>query len=218
MKQDMEQKTRQMLLNEAEFKGSRVLEIGCGNGRVMEMYANDTAFTAGLEPDQEAICSTSCATANTGFICASGMELPFKDKCFDITLFTLSLHHHPAPLEAIAEAARITAPKGRILVLEPTKESEIQRLCKIFHDEDKELDNVEEALRKTGMQILSRNEFNTRFIFKNYEDVSDYCFSYYNHPPDKDKNSRIRRFLGKRAELSPIYMEDTLRLTCIGKQ
>jgi ArsR family transcriptional regulator len=45
-------------------------------------------------------------------------KLPIKDATVDVALLSQALHHAANPARAVAEAARITAPGGRVLVLD----------------------------------------------------------------------------------------------------
>jgi ubiquinone/menaquinone biosynthesis C-methylase UbiE len=38
-----------------DFAGKRVLEIGCGDGRLTWLYASETAEVLGIDPDEESI-------------------------------------------------------------------------------------------------------------------------------------------------------------------
>lgn len=214
MLQDEQQLTRQKLMDHAEFNGANVLEIGCGPGRVTAMYAHAPALTIGIEPDADCAAKASHTVPAAGFACASGMALPFADNTFDIALFTLSLHHHPDPALALKEAARVLRTNGRILVLEPKPESEIQRLCNIFENEDHRLHRAAKALSDTPLTLLDTEDFLTEWLFDDLNAVARYAFNYYNHPQDPAKRQAMRDFLGQRAEAVPVCMTDTLRLSC----
>jgi len=45
-------------------------------------------------------------------------KLPIKDQAVDVALLSQALHHAHEPGRAVAEAARITKPGGRVLVLD----------------------------------------------------------------------------------------------------
>ena len=45
-------------------------------------------------------------------------KLPIKDASVDVSLLSQALHHAATPQRAVAEAARITIPGGRVLVLD----------------------------------------------------------------------------------------------------
>lgn len=218
MLQDVQRTTRRRLMARAEFEDARVLEVGCGSGRVTAMYADAPRLTIGLEPDPGQVRAAVRRVPAAHFVRASGMDLPFGRHVFGVVLFTLSLHHHPGPLAALGQARVLLAPLGRILVLEPAPQSQIQQLCRVFEDEDDRLEAVERVVHTSGLPVLSRDVFQTEWIFEDFEEVADYAFSYYNHPADPDKRRAMRGFLGPQAGQQPLIMTDTLRLTCLSGQ
>ncbi len=162
MQCDVESLTIFWLQSRARFACARVLEIGCGNGRVTREYAGVPRQTVGVEPACEPLRQARKAIPAAYCVCATGMELCFAPGSFDIALFTLSLHLHPDPAAALAEAASVLAPGGRIMVLEPVPHSRIQQLCNIFHNEDDRLNAAEHALQQSSQCVLSREEFPTQ--------------------------------------------------------
>ena len=52
---DPENNETPALLDMANFNGQRVLEIGCGNGRVTWRYADKAAHVTGIDPDARQI-------------------------------------------------------------------------------------------------------------------------------------------------------------------
>jgi 2-polyprenyl-3-methyl-5-hydroxy-6-metoxy-1,4-benzoquinol methylase len=46
----------------ADFTGTRVLEIGCGDGRLTWLYAPRAASVLGIDPDEEQIALARSAT------------------------------------------------------------------------------------------------------------------------------------------------------------
>ena len=215
MIQDQHGYTLEKLLSHADLNGKIVLEIGCGSGRITQLYANSAQFVVGIEPEMADVSEAARTIPNASFLCGSGMNMPFPSESFDIILFTLSLHHHPHCLDALSEARRIVSSSGQVLVLEPTPESQIQRFCNIFVNEDHRLAAVEKALPRCDLEITSRECFTTYWEFSDFEDAANYAFTYYNHPPDKQKRQALENFLGTQAHDAPLTMTDTLRLTCL---
>ncbi|MFW5721918.1 MAG: class I SAM-dependent methyltransferase [Desulfohalobiaceae bacterium] len=214
----MQRETRRRLVARAEFEDARVLEVGCGSGRVTAMYADMPRLIIGLEPDPGQVRAAARCVPAAHFVRASGTDLPFGRGVFEVVLFTLSLHHHPDPLTALRQAGRSLAPQGRILVLEPSPQSQIQQLCRVFEDEDDRLETVERVVHTSWLPVLSQEVFQTEWRFEDFEEVVDYAFSYYDHPADPDKRRAMRDFLGPQAEQRPLIMTDTLRLTCLSGQ
>lgn len=215
MIRDRRNETRKRIFAHADPAGKRILEIGCGEGRVTRTYADEARFAVGLEPDYPPVQKATSAVPEATFICGSGMDIPFAPSCFDVVLYTLSLHHHPNCLDALAQARRVIKRDGLILVIEPTVESEIQRLCKVFEDEDHRLMAVENSLPRTPLEIISRETFSTHWEFADFDDAAHYAFTYYDHPPDVKKRTALKAFLGPKVNEAPLIMTDTLRLTSL---
>jgi ubiquinone/menaquinone biosynthesis C-methylase UbiE len=87
---------RQHLLDFADFTEARVLEIGCGDGRLTWKYAAASRLTFGLDPDFEQLhlARADCPSALRGrvhFACASAYHIPLPTEIFDIAILSWSL-------------------------------------------------------------------------------------------------------------------------------
>jgi ubiquinone/menaquinone biosynthesis C-methylase UbiE len=79
-----------------DFSGQRVLEIGCGEGRLTWRYALSARQVVGIDPDPDAIRVAYYDMPRdlrntTAFACASSLYLPFPSETFDIALLAWSL-------------------------------------------------------------------------------------------------------------------------------
>jgi len=79
-----------------EPKGRRVLEIGCGDGRLTREYARLTKNVLAIEPDPASISEARRAFAaegitNVSFRVGSAQRVRFGGGAFDIALFSWSL-------------------------------------------------------------------------------------------------------------------------------
>lgn len=74
----------------------KVLEIGCGNGRLTWRYAADAGMIAGVDPDfeplSEAIASRPESLATPLLVAhAEAQALPFDDETFESAILAWSL-------------------------------------------------------------------------------------------------------------------------------
>jgi 2-polyprenyl-3-methyl-5-hydroxy-6-metoxy-1,4-benzoquinol methylase len=79
-----------------DFSGLRVLEIGCGDGRLTWRYAGQTQVVLGIDPDEGAIAAARAATPpelreRIHFDVASPVERDVPRRRFDLAFFSWSL-------------------------------------------------------------------------------------------------------------------------------
>jgi len=110
---------RRTLLSNA--RGS-VLDVGAGTGANLAHYPSTVDRIVLIDPDPGMLARAALRLPIPGVSVevrlGSAESLPFHDQEFDAVVFTLSLCTVNAPSEALAEAARVLKPGGRLLVLE----------------------------------------------------------------------------------------------------
>jgi ubiquinone/menaquinone biosynthesis C-methylase UbiE len=79
-----------------EFDGKRVLEIGCGDGRLTWLYAEQAAEVLGVDPDEESILEARAALPDqladrVEFRVADAQALDVPRQRFDIAFLSWSL-------------------------------------------------------------------------------------------------------------------------------
>jgi SAM-dependent methyltransferase len=100
-------------VREGDLLGRRVLDIGCGTGRLAEALAERGARVWAVEPSPEMAALARKRFANVKS--APAERLPFKDGWFDGAVMWLVLHLVDRP-RALAEALRVLGPDGRLVV------------------------------------------------------------------------------------------------------
>jgi ubiquinone/menaquinone biosynthesis C-methylase UbiE len=99
-----------------------ILEIGCGSGAMLKRLS--ARLRVGLEPAENLLIPSSGFTG----VMATAQRLPFKDGSFSLILYKHALHHVEDKQKALEEAARVLAPGGRLVVIEPNADHPQRRL------------------------------------------------------------------------------------------
>ncbi len=79
-----------------DFRGRRVLELGCGDGRLTLGIARDAATVLAFDPDAEAVDRARQSLPDElaeriGYQVASGIEIELEPLSFDLVVFSWSL-------------------------------------------------------------------------------------------------------------------------------
>jgi ubiquinone/menaquinone biosynthesis C-methylase UbiE len=97
--------------------GSRVLDLGCGRGGVMERLHGRATLLAGIDPDLDSLLSRRIPG---GWVACSRAEaLPFPDAAFHLVCCSWVLEHLSDPASSFAEVTRVLVPGGHFVLLTP---------------------------------------------------------------------------------------------------
>ena len=140
--------------------GLKVVDVGCGGGRVTKQLVERGAHAIGIEPDPIQAEKNRGAEPAPGliFMEAPGQSLPVEDGSMDGVFFSYSLHH--VPLEhrddALVEAARVLKPEtGFLYVMEPMLVGSMNAVYQPFHDETDVRTEAYEALNRTATPLFA---------------------------------------------------------------
>jgi SAM-dependent methyltransferase len=106
-------------------EGVRVLEVGCGPGRLSILLARRHGLdVTGVDLDSAMIERARANAAPPGggderqpsFLVGDVASLAFPEGSFDLVVSTLSMHHWADPRGGLAEIGRVLRPGGRALV------------------------------------------------------------------------------------------------------
>jgi ArsR family transcriptional regulator len=101
----------------------RLLDVGTGTGRIAELFAHSASHITALDksPEMLRLARTRLQHLDAGHVTlvqGDFAQLPFAEGSFDTVLFHQVLHYALAPQAVLAEAARVTAPGGRIAIVD----------------------------------------------------------------------------------------------------
>ncbi|WP_148040308.1 class I SAM-dependent methyltransferase [Marichromatium sp. AB31] len=212
MQRDTDRRMLEQIEQQADLATARVLEIGCGSGRVSARLAARAGTLVALDPVQSALHAARARLPAQALVAASGERLPFAPASFDLVVFTLSLHHHRDPARALAEASRVLAPGGRVLVIEPDESGRLERVFAQLVDEGAEVAAAQRAVARCPLRLAYDAGFSGCWRFEDRSELIGSVFDHYALPEDPTAVARIDALLGPDGAARPILLEDRMRL------
>ena len=116
----------------------RLLDIGTGTGRLLELLAPRMAGGLGVDASRAMLALARARLARAGLAqCAVRLadmyRLPLADGSFDTVVLQMVLHHAETPAAALAEAARVLRPGGRLAVIDLAPHDNADCLQRLAH-------------------------------------------------------------------------------------
>jgi ArsR family transcriptional regulator len=116
----------------------RLLDIGTGTGRVLELLAPHVAQGLGVDASKTMLALARSRLARAGLThCAVRLadmyRLPLADASFDIAVLQMVLHYAEDPAGVLAEAARVLRPDGRLIVIDLARHERDDLAAKLAH-------------------------------------------------------------------------------------
>jgi len=129
--------------------GGRMLDLGCGTGRHLRLFAERGCEVVGLDASPAALRGASDAVPGARLVLGNLFEaLPFADGEFSMVVACQSLHHARRRQVdgALAEIARVLARGGWLYIAVPTLRNQGQRFAQVEPSTFVPLDGPEEGL------------------------------------------------------------------------
>ena len=100
-----------------------LLDLGTGTGRMLQLFGGNAERAVGVDLSREMLAVARANLDGPAFRhCvlrrSPAEKLPFGDSSFDVVLCHMVLHFLPDPAQAIAEAARVLRPNGRLILVD----------------------------------------------------------------------------------------------------
>lgn len=99
--------------------GDKVLDLGCGNGRLYQILAKKQVLYTGLDQSGELIALAKEKVSEAEFVVGEMTELSFVAESFDAIFAIASFNHIPGPelqLKSLQEMKRVLKPGGLIIM------------------------------------------------------------------------------------------------------
>jgi SAM-dependent methyltransferase len=110
------------LVREGDLRGRRVLEVGCGTGKLAGALASRAACRVwGVDASEEMLAVARAEVPGVRFKHARAEQLPFKDGWFERVVVRMALHLFERP-RALREFRRVLGTSGRVAIATPDPE------------------------------------------------------------------------------------------------
>jgi ubiquinone/menaquinone biosynthesis C-methylase UbiE len=113
-------------------EGHHLLDVGCGTGddvRTLAQMVGKTGRVVGVDSSETMLQEARQRADGTGlsieFRVGNAQQLDFADNTFDGCRAERTFQHLDNPRQALAEMIRVTRPGGRIVVLDPDRETRV---------------------------------------------------------------------------------------------
>ena len=108
---------------------TRVLDLGCGRGGVVELFWRDVRLAAGLDPDASSLAEHR--SHGLPVMRGRGEQLPFTAESFDLVVSIWVLEHLRDPRVVLGEVRRVLRPGGHFVFLTPNLRHPLLRLNRL---------------------------------------------------------------------------------------
>lgn len=102
------------------WSSGRVLEVGCGTGRNLELYEGESVV--GCDPFLGVVVAARRKRHGARLLVASAEALPFRPDSFDSVVSSLVFCSVPDPGRGLDEVARVLDEQGRLLMMEHVRD------------------------------------------------------------------------------------------------
>lgn len=116
----------------------RLLDIGTGTGRLLELVAPHVTAATGVDASRAMLALARARLSRPGLThCAVRLadmyRLPLQEAGFDAVVLQMVLHYAEDPAGVLAEAARMLAPGGRLVVVDLAAHHSAECMQRLAH-------------------------------------------------------------------------------------
>jgi len=225
---DPEDTEFEAIRNLVSFKGDdRVLEVGTGDGRAGFKIAPYVGEVCGIDIDIEVLKVAGERLRETGL---EGVHLlgadvghsPFKDNSFDVVLCPWVLHHVEDKGLALQEIRRTLKRGGTFLSIDVSADNDYIPLKGRVRPKapafvKKRTRDVIDAIKDSGLEIVSIRPFHTHYLLPTVEDVHMF-FEEFDIPYKELEKDFLHGFLEERKTEKGYKISESAYITLARKR
>ena len=98
--------------------GDRLLDLGCGLGKVLQLALAKGASVWGIDPSPSMVTKARLRVPDARIELGSAEDIPFPDDSFTHVLALATFHHWADRDLGLAETLRVLLPGGRLFIVE----------------------------------------------------------------------------------------------------
>jgi Methylase involved in ubiquinone/menaquinone biosynthesis len=98
-----------------------VLDVACGNGRLLKMLSKKARIRAfGIDVSEEMVTAAQSSFKDATFRVSPADKIDFPDSSFDFITVCCAFHHFTKPAVFLKEASRVLKNDGRLVIADPS--------------------------------------------------------------------------------------------------
>jgi SAM-dependent methyltransferase len=163
-----------------DLDGLRVIDAGCGDGKLVRLLAGRGAAAFGIEPNPAQVARARAAkpAGDEQYSLGGAEALPFDADAVDLVVFSNSLHHVPEALRlpALREAARVVKSGGHVFVAEPMPGGAHKDLLAPVQDETEVQAHAYRVIQDAaghGLRQLREDIFERESFYRDFDHFRD---------------------------------------------
>lgn len=162
-----------------ELRNKKVLDVGCGEGTLLEMLREKNNEVFGVDASESGIAQCQPKKLNCRLVDLSHHCLPFNDDYFDVVICLETMEHLENPYHCLEEIKRVLKKEGNFLVSIPNSKMVHAKCYPALFT----LNGFTEFLKINGFDIKKTKGWGQTLMFNKL---------LYRH---KDKKSRVSRLI-----------------------
>ncbi len=187
--------------------GARVLEVGVGTGSFLELFAGSGGTLVGVDLTLAMLQQGRHEKPDLQLVAGDGNRLPFPDGAFDLVTSAQTFHHIARPVPVLQEMARVTAPGGRVLVVdqvapehfeEMVAMTELETLRDPSHAASRSPSAMRLLLQAAGLEIVDERIVATRESLAKWMWPGEF---------PEDRIAAVRDFVSRRGPETGMHFE-----------